>query len=846
MSSPVVRYIKDPSGLAEKEMFTLDAGTNFLEWMAAHFGDSESMTAGLACDIILNGKRIFNSDAENIDESVLDFSLGNNDSIDIVLRPATGVEIAYIVIAVISVAISVYSYLNMPKLPGAAEGAKESPNNKLNAASNQFRPGEAIPQCFGFGVSYPDFIQPSYYYYQNNIKRQVELMCITEGTVSVPQVRIGETDITAIPGSSANLYLPGESVPNEFLSAHRFAPNIDGQTLLAPDDPGIFSTGNAGTIIQASTGVGRIDIEASVISEFLLEVGSRVRISADYQVEIPPVPPETEPTIEDVNYDEYVTITAISYYSSMVAISFSSAFSFPETSTSATIGIGRALDDQNILDNYVGWFDIPGEEATEIWFHWRCPRGVRTAGGGQLSLGVYFEIQRLDENNDPTGPIISQSETITARTLDPQFRTTQFTGLTAGQYRARMRRTSGVVDINSNASEQIEVEAFVSVTKYAQPNFGDVSILLVQRKATLLGSDASGSKINCDYRRKLPTYNRVTGVYDENTLTETDSFADAVAYCLISKAGNDVSRVNLPELYGIYDNLPDSQLGEFTFTFDDDNVSLGERVEVICNAARTVRFHDGYEWRFSRDEIKPSIGALFNRRNLIGANGKQSWRTQRADDSDSVRIIYVNPDDNTEAYAERRFDLVNGLIVSNEVGNNIKEIKLAGCRNALQAENRADLEIRRIAYQRRSVKDTTYRDALTIDLLDTVAWVDINDLDTFDGEVLAINGNVFDTSERFEPEEGKNYVVFVTDEDGYPSNTVTCLPRSDTAFGFIADGLSSAYVKTGDQQVSSRYFIADADDSAASLFTLTARTPQDGRTVEIELTEYDERMYEAD
>jgi len=262
--------------------------------------------------------------------------------------------------------------------------------------------------------------------------------------------------------------------------------------------------------------------------------------------------------------------------------------------------------------------------------------------------------------------------------------------------------------------------------------------------------------------------------------------------------------------------------------------------------ARVAAFHDGRKWRFARDEAKPVMAAMFNRRSVTGNRAKQSWQPQRDDDADSVRIIYVNDTDNTEAYIERRFDILTGEIVTGEIGNIPIEIKLAGCRNSYQAENRANLEIRRIAYQRRVVKETTYRDALEIELLDRVGWVDINDIDTFDGEIMGINASVYDTTERFLPELGRSYVVFLTDEEGYPSNTVPCDPRTDTEFGFIATGISGAYIAIGDQQVGSRYFIADADDLASSNFTLKSRTPNTDGTVEIELVEYKPEMYELD
>lgn len=848
---PIITHKKDPAGIEPSIRYRLPSKVNLLDFLIDEFGDCEKLCSGLACSLYLNGKEIFRSDHNEVDESILDIELGEYDNVVIVNRPAGVLAIASIVIAAVSVAVAVYAYLNVPKLPGQAEGRSESPNNKLNAASNEFRPNQAIPECFGYGVSYPDYIQPSYYYYDNNIKRQVGLFCVSAGTVNIGERRIGDTNIDLIPGSSSQVFLPGQLPPPEFLVTHDFSPNVDGQTLLAPNDPSIRRE-SIYMAFYRSGGVNYVNLEPSVASDLDINVGGRLYLFATFigQVEDPENPGEFIDQ-EVVLINEFASVVSVVYSGVTAVIGFSSSSVMPSDPFSQLKQrvIYRAAPNDNVPDNFVGWFTLAGKDAREIWFHTRYPLGVRSKDGGQITLQVEYQIELLDANENPTGSRWSQIGTITDNTLDAQFVTVRFNpenspGMPRGQYRARARRITNVIDTTQNASERIETEAFVSVTPYSNPNFGDVTLLLVQRKATLLGSDQAGNKINVDYRRLLPTYNRVTKQYQPNVLAETDSFADAAAYTIIQKAGE---KADLEELYGIYDGLTSPRLGSFTFTFDDADVSGGQRIETICNVARVVSFKEGGTWRFNRDELKPISGAMFNRYNVRGNDSVQTWQPQRSDDSDSVRIIYVDPDSNTEAYVERRFNLTNGSIVSGEVGNNVKEIKLAGCRDEFQAINRAELEIRRIAYQRRSVKDVTMRDALSIDLLDRVSWVDINDMDTFDGEIVGFSGDVYDTTERFIPEDGKNYVVFITDIDGYPSNTVTCLPRPDTEFGFIAYGLSGAYVADGaDAQLGSRYFIADADDSRASLYTLNRRTPQGGNLVEIELTEYDPRMYEKD
>jgi hypothetical protein len=843
---------KDPAGMTAPIVYNVKPGINVLGWLKDTFTSQHELSGELACSFILNGKEIFRSDHDSPDESRLDFTLGKIDQLIIINRPA-GFDPVTVMIAltVASLVASVAAFLMMPKLPGAEEARQESPNNRLNAATNEFRPGQGIPECFGYGVSYPDFIQPSYYFYENNIKKQIGVFCISAGEVAIDEVRVGDTNINDIPESSAQVFTPGNRPDDEFLTIHQSAANVDGQVLVAPDDETVLKIGLSFTMTE-TLGTITLTTTDEVVQDLNLESGGYIYLRSTYEAANPTPPPAT---ITTYALDGVFKITSLTVIGSVATVTFNATYAgLPDVSGSIGRGDPTGAIGEGTLgttDTWIGWFDTPGLAAEEVFVHWQAPTGVRGSSGNKITLSIEIQIENIDEPLQSFSKVTS----ITDNTFDPQFITTKLTSvefptMTEGQWRVRARRITQVVNPSGTASEQLKLEAFVSVSPYSVTDFGDVTTLLVQRRATLFSPDQSGQKINCDYRRKLPYYNRVTNTYETGNLQPTQSFADAVAYTLIARGNETEQTVDLQELYDINDDLFDQRLGWFTFTFNDADLSKGERIESICSAARVASFHDGRQWRFSRDEVKPIAAAAFNRRSVVGNNAGQSWQPQRDDDADSVRIIYVDPLTNTEEREERMFDIGTGTIISGEIGLIPIEIKLAGCRNQYQASNRADLEIRRIAYQRRSVKETAYRDALEVGLLDRVRWIDINDIDTFDGEITGFDvissDAKYDTTERFLPESGKSYVVFITDSNGYPSNTVTCLPRDDTEFGFVAQAFVGAYVADGDKQIGSRYFIADADDMQASNFTLRSREPNQDGTVGIELVDYNELMYERD
>lgn len=831
---PLIRHHKDPFGLIPPFSCEVEPGTVFIEWLSENFHSDYELTGGLEADVILNGSTIFSTGQ---DESVLNFPLGPLDEVVIVCRPAGGLSLVARLIIAVVVAAAVTAILTpRPVRPGDSDQGKRSPNNQLQAATNDFRPGQAIPEIFGTIISYPDFVQPSAFEYVNNFKIISELFCIGVGQYDVTNIRSGETLISDIPASSATVYPPGAVIPADILNVHRGTNEVDGQTLAPPDSPDLTLQGQIESVSADGISNTTITLAAGsiAVSSLGLAAGIDIRVTAGANIFNPVILLSGDFTIVSVTTGAQDVIE-------LNTTTGTSGLSLQSTITRLTPG--------GVTFNFVGWFNIPGDQAEEILFHWRMPQGIRSDTGGVLSIDIEFEIERLDATGNPTGLVFTRTVTKSGSTLDPQFDTTRFSadtdaGFLVGQYRGRLRRTTNSQPAGS--ADRVQVEDFVSVTPYTNPSFGDVTLLHVERQGTTFAVTASASRINAETSRRLPAYNRTTGIYETGNLVPTRNFADAVAYSIIVAGGRSVSTVDLAELYAIQDGISPGTLGFFDFSFDDFDVSLGERVVAICNAARVAPYRDGAVWRFTRDEVKPVRSALFNRRVMPTRESTQGWQLQRPDDKDSVSLTFVDPATNTERILYRRVDLNTGQILSDQPGAQPLEINLAGCRDLAQANNRIDLEIRRIIYQRRSVNVVVTRDGLLVGINERVGWVDPNDINLIDGEIVGINGDVYDTTERFIPADGVSYLVYITDNDGNPSNAVACTPRADTEFGFIAVGLSGAYIADSDQQAGSRYFIGSADDHLANDFLVTKRVPQADGSVTLELAEYVPVIYEND
>lgn len=830
---PIIRHFDAAKGITPTFLKHVDHGTCLLDFLIENF---EPNFGGLSAAVYVNGKLLYDTkDGGKGDELDLkvDFLLEPLDRVDIITYQAGWELVIYAVIAIVAAVIAVA--LAPSVNPGNAEGKGTSPNNKLNAATNEFRPGEAIPEVFGSPVCYPDFIQPSWYVYDdNNIKIQRELFCVGVSEYDITQVRSGETLLDSIPNSSYTIYGPGVNPPPEQRLIVRETNEITSQAMDAPNSESFsgeyVASDNA---VISFSGTSTVKIGADIIANMNLEVGDFLNIKVDETPQGAPSPTTvlqgTWQILEFVGTDGVKLPTGSSYNS---------------TPDSTSIVYVEYADSAGFINNWVGWYTVNGSNVEEVWFHIAMPRGIRTQSGGTIKVDFTLEIQQVDENGVPVpgGYAASSNESIEGNSLDPQFRTFYFTGLPAGRYQGRAKRTSD--ERGDASSELIELEQLVSVEYQPNPDYGNVTLIWVERKANERIVGGRSSKINLDVTRKLPYYNRTTGLLETSNLVATRDFADAAAYTLIVAGKRDPSTVDLAALYAINDALPEN-LRSFDFTFDDKDVSMGERVKTICDVARVVPFRAYQQWFFERDEVKPFPVALYNRRNIGGSGStKQSFKQFLPSDKDSIALTYVSLPDNIERTVYR--SVKNGAIV-NEVGEYPKEIKLPGCQSLAQAENRADVEIRKIIYSKRTAEVDILHDGFAGKITDRVRFADINDADIFDGEVLDIFGDEYLTSESFDPVAGKTYFVQITNDDGELTNLVQCEPLSYTTKGFKAVGLNGGYTADGNLiQLGSRYIISTDDEYAGTDYIITDIQSNDDRTMTVSLAAYSDKIYEQD
>jgi hypothetical protein len=322
-------------------------------------------------------------------------------------------------------------------------------------------------------------------------------------------------------------------------------------------------------------------------------------------------------------------------------------------------------------------------------------------------------------------------------------------------------------------------------------------------------------------------------------------------------SGQPISELDTAALAAINTSLGETNaLLRFDGSLDDATVSLEERMQLMANHARCLFWRDGTKWTVTRDQARTTPELQLDYRNLAGgADSVVSESFHLPGSFDGVEVEYVDEASGSKkAYV--RINISGGTPVVGAVGNPLK-VPLPACTTASQALNRAQLEARKLLYQRTSVTDTALGDAQQLGPGSLVRWIDPNDFAGDDGlqagEVLGIAALVITTSEPLDFKGETSGRMQFTGADGLLLGApVVCTPVSGQPYqATLASVPGGLYVASAPaSQVGSRYAFAvgltGAEVEAAGLYTVTEPRPNGDGTWSLSMVNYDPRVYAAD
>lgn len=717
---------------------------------------------------------------------------------------------------------------------GAFTG-KDSPNNSLTAQTNVARAYQGVPDAYGYRRIWPDLIQPSVVEYVSNVKQITEWLCLSRGKGDVTAVQYAETPIGDISGASYTVFEP---VPvggvYEFGSTtitdvyEQFAsPDVSGQELpyaiafATLTKTGTFTANNGDSFftVAIADGTDLANLKSLVPS-------GTAHVNFTYSAGI---------------FDATCTVQAVVVAAGTATFTFSSSVWAGGPYSEG--GVSFVIVPNGSTKATVGPITLP-LAAPRIWWNLVFLRGL------QGSVQVKAEWWQIDGTGAEIGGTRqTQTNTYTAATYDQRFYTEKVTpSAGTGRYKIQFTRLS--VQVSGDGADVVKLELASAVRYSASKVMPACTIMRIATKAVEGSAGLGDRKYNCRWQRWARTLSSATP-------SATRNFARALAH-VWHIAGNDMAQLDTDALAAINAEFGEaSPLLRFDGSLDDADASLGERMQRIADTARCTIWRDGTQWSVVRDQARSVVDLQLDYRTLAaGGESAMTINGYLPKSQDGVEVEYVDETtQQTRAYI--RLSIATGAVVAGTPAHALK-VKLPGCTTASQAQNRADLEARRLLYQRTTVTDTALAEAQALAPLSLVRWVDPADFGGAEdalqaGEVLALDGLNVTTSEPLDFLGEPDGRIQFTGADGRMlGSPILCTPAAGGGCVLATAAPAGVYVAGATRQLGSRYVfgpgLSAAELAGAGLYTVVPPLRPTGKNGNVTLTlaNYDPRIYEAD
>ncbi|MGA4664399.1 host specificity factor TipJ family phage tail protein [Enterobacter ludwigii] len=826
---PVIEIQRVPG--MPKDRAEVEAGTVFYDWLK-----QESFHRDIRINV--NGKELQ-------PEEELGFVLQENDRVVIFDQPKNGGLIGTILnplehLNPIKFTQKVLSGL-MPKANAGAAGgnSKTSPNNSLKGQTNIARNGEAKPDNFGQVRSFPDLGQESIFEYENNLKYITELMVFGLGKYDVTSVRFSESNLGSMAGASYTIYQPGDVIPvvNE---GYQFD-DVDGQEVPGLNESGDFpvETATANTVISGVYAGGQIAMK--IVKQASFDYFADLTFPHPVTFTINVTYPITGGTrTEDVTLSGRLIQFQETNDGAVVNPTYYYTFTFDRLNgpaipiQDATINTTKfILNDNAAL--IVGPFFSP-IASSQLWLH------TQSGLGGNSETNWKVTIWKVDDSNNQipgTEQVFTYRQTTPHDYMSETFNRTDklIPAGGYGRYAITFQRTD-----NSSDASKLQVEEIHAVNVRTNVVHVEDSLVMVKVRATENATSGRDRKYNALITRHVISYNMATQQVDY-TLRPSRKFADIALFNWLVVGQQPVSSIDIFGLYQIQAEIDaiDPRLGYFDYTFDDEDVSLGSRMETICDAASVSVYDDNGVLSFTRDSRKTSAATIFNRSNTKPEGYSLSYDMTLPSGYDGVEVQFRNPDTNKQDFVRYR---ISGSSIIEGSPAKAKKFEMLYVRNRFQADERALRECKRLIYSRMTMAITAMADGEWVNIGDMVQVPDTYDTNQQAGYIVSRVGNDFETSERIN--FSGTMFVQVTDSTGATTARYQASPRTDTAFGFTAaiPDIELNLFDGVDVQSPSRYVIATSQELDAGQWTITARQPDGKGSTALTLAEYSDLIYQ--
>ncbi|WP_227430380.1 host specificity factor TipJ family phage tail protein [Psychrobacter sp. I-STPA6b] len=812
-----------------------------------------------------------------------------------VIKPmGIGAFIAYAVVtAIVGYAVSLLT----PKMPSVpSQNQPPSPNNALAQRINSQRLGGRIADIFGTIWSVPDLIAPSYSVYVNHKEVEYSYMCIGRGKFNVTKAVDDTTPINQVFGSSVLVFDPDTGLDDnpKYQFGSSFTPDeaelsrlavkrytsVNGQ-LLPPTDnylsvdktvfraPNIieslefdfsdhFKSGDKLTVeladnLESANGVTESQPSSGNTGENqeAIEVPVKYNLNGIY-------------TIESINGNQII-LSEPEY----VNADWQKIIDNADATTDKKITMSTQLDSL-----WQGWFYTNQTDHDIVMINLVARQGLYITNGQSYEpIGIQVEIESelVDSSNNAISDTL-QTDTHTiysphykkyaknrtvwrynnhfwSRASTTNTEVAESAAITimlnnshmqkGARLRFRIRRKHSSIWFAGTytAAQELRIEDFYSARRMSSDDYPR-GVTTVYSK-TLATEGASSLK---ERKLKLLVQRYVNSITD-NELTLSNR-ADDIIYHVAkdAKIGNltdaQIDREQIKsEIDEIISYFGTDKCAEFCHTFDDNNLSAEETIQLIARAVFSQAKRQGNKIMIDFERQIPASVAVFNSNNILPDTFTKSEQFGVNKDYDGVKVEYTDPID----------DAIVSLFYPNKAIANPHEDKLTGVRNKIQAHLHMMRIYNRDRYAYKSCEFTAGDESNIVVRTNRVTVADQLRADVQQGSVESIetigSDVVLHTSESVNLDDSPHTLFIQTINNGVESIAVTA--RDDYSVKLAR--LPSGEISTSwDSVVQAVYQIVREQDSNRDAYLVTQKDPSEGMTNHLTCINYDDRYYQND
>jgi hypothetical protein len=503
-------------------------------------------------------------------------------------------------------------------------------------------------------------------------------------------------------------------------------------------------------------------------------------------------------------------------------------------------------------DIWLAWVTIPGESVSEIWFQVSLPGGLYLSGGGKgvtpghnfLPTEAVFVMQfhRLDAAGNVV-EAFEQHHALRGRTANEIRHTFKSGPLTPGRWQVRIAEISNHEPPTTTAYRRSALEGIIGYEwlGHTHRTHGDETLLIVHAHNRGGTAIQNLENFNCIVTRHLPTPD---GNGNFGAPYPNGYWLAAASFTLLDgqTCAYGHEQIDWPSVWAIHHSLV--QRGEEQFNaILDRQMSAEEQLQLIARKARAQVFISGGRVTFARDERRPGVSALFNRRNRMTTRGGSGLglRLPGPDDHDGVEIQWI---DAANDWKQRTYTWPENATLTNA-----SRIDFVGAVHWHEVYRRARYEHALMRFRRKTQPLRVTEEAELLLPFDRVAVVNPWDEQVVDGEVLEVDG-VMLRLDRPVPPLGSQPGIRIRATDGRETALLRFIPAPARGDDWIQLTTAPPFALTGetpDTQLGSLFNISQHDAADLAMRWLVTGAEIDESGVTLSLTADDDRVYvEAD